>query len=163
MISTPGRRRPLFARVACLVGWAIGSAGWSSYAAAAAAPATSSGSFDRQDGFLLPPSQEQQQGTGRLALVMPVSKLSLAFAGIAYWMESCSDDFDLPVDLILYVDPEEARAYDLETRTSSRAALLDMVTCFEDFKVVTGENVSERSSINNRARGRKTGVRTPES
>lgn len=144
MISTANGGRPLSARVAFLIAGAIGSAGWSSCAAAAAAPTISSGSFERQDSVRLLPSQARRQGDGRLALVMPViSKLSLALAGIAHWMENCSDDFGLQIDLILYIDPEEAQAYNLETRPSSHAALLDMVTCFEDFKVVTGENVSK--------------------
>jgi len=116
-----------------IVGAAIGCAGWS---AEATAPAISPGSSETQ--------VQPEQGDGRLALMMPVkSELSLALAGIKTTLESCSDDFDLPIDLILYVDPEEAWAYDLETRIGSHAVLVDMATCFEDVKVATGENVSD--------------------
>ncbi len=144
MIPARGRGRPPFPRAACLVvGAAIGSAAFSSSAALAAAPSYSSSSFERRDGFLLP-SQEQpgRRAHGKLALVMPVAELTPALASMDAWSTACPDGSDLPVDLVLYLDPEEALAQGLDTGHNSHALLIEMVTtCFEGVKLVTGDDV----------------------
>lgn len=76
-----------------------------------------------------------------MAVVFPIAEVGTALGRLAAWSRACSDDFDLPVDLILYVDPKEAQAYDIESRASSDLALLDMV-CFENFNFVVADNVS---------------------
>lgn len=79
---------------------------------------------------------------------MPVSKLTPALASIAAWSTACPDDSaPLPIDLVLYIDPGEAEAYGgLETLESSHSILVDMITCFEDFKVVRGDDVRTREA-----------------
>jgi len=148
MIPTGGRGRPPFPRAVCLViGAAIGSVVWTPSAAVAAAPTYSSSSFERShDGFLLRTQEQPAQEDGKLALVMPVSKLNRALVSIAAWSTACPDDSDLPIDLVLYLDPKEGLAYDLDTLKASHAVLLEMITCFEDFKVVMGDDVRTNMS-----------------
>lgn len=73
--------------------------------------------------------------------MFPMTEVGPALGHLQAWSMACSEDFDLPMDLILYVDSKEAQAYDLDTRASSHLALLNM-TCFEDFKFIVAENVS---------------------
>lgn len=143
MIPTRGQGWPPFPRAAFLVvGAAVGYVACSSSAAVDAALSFSSSSFERRDGFLLPSQDQPEQASdSKLALVMPVAKLNPALASIAAWSMACPDDSDLPIDLVLYLDPDEALTFDLETLTTSHAVLLEMITCFHDFKVVMGDDV----------------------
>lgn len=126
-------RGALFAKVACLAAVAASVAS-SAYAAA--------GSFRQRDG-----GKHELGGAEnkKMAVVFPIAEVVPALGRIAAWSTACSDDFDLPMDLVLYGNPNEAQSHDLVTRATSRFALLEM-TCFERFNFVLGKNVSTSCS-----------------
>eukprot|EP00903_Cladosiphon_okamuranus_P016524 g15245.t1 len=124
-------RGALFAKAACLTAMA---------ASVASTPYAAAGSLRQQD------YGKQELGGAaedkKMAVVFPITDVVPALGRIAAWSTACSSDFDLPIDLILYVAPNGAQSYDLVSRTSSRFDLLDM-PCFEHFNFVLAENIYE--------------------
>lgn len=118
-------RGALLAKAACLV----------ASAALVASLCTAAGSFQQRHGS----KHELGAAAKKMAVVVPIAEVS-ALGRIGSWAAACSDGFELPVDIILYVHPKDAEAYDPEFRSRSHGAVFDMRS-FEHFNFVVAENV----------------------
>lgn len=119
-------RGGLLAKAGCLV----------ASAALVASLCTAAGSFQQRD------SSKHELGAAakKMAVVVPIAEVAPALGRIGSWAAACSDGFELPVDLILYVHPKDAEAYDPEFRSRSHWTVFDMRS-FEHFNFVVAENV----------------------
>ncbi|CAM9484581.1 unnamed protein product [Scytosiphon promiscuus] len=88
--------------------------------------------------------QQQQQLEKSLAVVVLVSDVEPALRRIASWSTTCREGVAHPVDLILYLDNDEAHTrFNLETDSGGQSAseLLDTLACFRQVTAVTGNTI----------------------